>query len=263
MTSSGSPTISNTPLSPLFLREGTGGSAPLKEVRKRRLHEDIVQQFHTLIREGALNHGDRLPSEREMAEQFKVSRSSVREAIRSLELQGLVTSKPGAGTFISSENLDSVVALLASALTSGEDMLRDIFEMRHLLEPQIAALAAQRATKAEVERMRVILEDQQRQIARGDSGVEADTAFHFTLASATHNAALVKVVSAVEDILQRSRDQSLQEPGRPQRSLSSHGQILQMIEAGDAAGAQHAMEHHLAVVEPATISERSVISVQP
>lgn len=222
----------------------------IQTVKRRRLHEDIVQQFHALIRQGALKHGDRLPAERELAEQFQVSRSSVREAIRSLELQRLVVSKPGAGTFVNTENLDSVVILLASTLDAGFDLLRDAFEVRHLLEPPIAALAAQRATPEEVARLREILKDQQRQIDQGDTGVEADTAFHFALAAATHNAALIKVVSAVEDVLQRSRGQSLEEPGRSQRSLASHQQILERLEAGDARGAQQAMEHHLAVVEP-------------
>ena len=227
-------------------------------VKRRRLHEDIVQQFHALIRDGALKHGDRLPAERELAEQFQVSRSSVREAIRSLELQGLVVSKPGAGTFVSTENLDSVVALLASTFNAGADVLRDAFEMRHLLEPPIAALAAQRATPEEVARLREILEDQQRQIDRGDTGVESDTAFHFALAAATHNAALIKVVSAVEDVLQHSRGQSLEEPGRRQRSLASHRHILERVEAGDPQGAQQAMDHHLAVVEPSGLQSREI-----
>jgi GntR family transcriptional repressor for pyruvate dehydrogenase complex len=233
----------------------------LHSVKRHRLHEDIVQQFHALVRDGALREGDRLPSEREMAEQFNVSRSSVREAIRSLELQGLVISRPGAGTFINTESLDSVMALLAATLSTDVARLRDVFEMRHLLEPSIAALAAQRATPEEVGRMREALEEQVRQIARGQTGVEADTAFHFALASATHNSALIKVVSAVEDILQRSRGQFLQETGRSQRSLASHRQILQMVEAGDAAGAQRAMEHHLTAVEPATLNEMSAVSL--
>jgi GntR family transcriptional regulator, transcriptional repressor for pyruvate dehydrogenase complex len=230
-----------------------GSTGRIHSIKRRRLHEDIVQQFHALIRQGALKHGDRLPSERDLAEQFQVSRSSVREAIRSLELQGLVVSRRGSGTFINTDDLDSVVALVAATLNTGEDRLGDIFEMRHLLEPAIAALAAQRATKEEVARMRQILEEQRRQIEAGETGVESDTAFHFALASATHNSALVKVVSAVEDILQLSRDRSMQEPGRPQRSLASHCQILEKIEAGDVAGAQRAMEHHLTAVEPATI----------
>ena len=204
----------------------------IHSVKRRRLHEDIVQQFHVLLRQGALRHGDRLPAEREMAEQFKVSRSSVREAIRSLELQGLVVSRRGSGTFINTENLDAALDLVAANLNGGAAALQDVFEMRHLMEPHIAALAAQRATADEVAAMREILRQQQRQVDSGGTGVESDTAFHFALAAATHNSALVKVVSAIEDILQMSRDRSLQEPGRPQRSLESHSRILRMVETG-------------------------------
>ncbi len=220
----------------------------------RRLYEDIVQEFSSLIRQGVLKPGERLPSERVLADQLQVSRSSVREALRSLELQGLVISKRGSGTFINTDNLESMVALLASTLTSGADTLKHIFEMRHMLEPQIAALAAQRANKQEVAELGSILEEQVKEIADGGTGVDSDTAFHFAMASATHNSALVKVVSAVEDILRRSRNQSLQEPGRPQRSLASHREILGMIHSGDAAGARRAMEYHLTTVEPENLT---------
>ena len=235
----------------------------IRSVPRHRLHQGIVEQFLALIRQGVLKHGERLPSEREMAQRFKVSRSSVREAIRQLELQGVVVSRPGSGTFVDTESLDSVVTLIASTLISGVGTQSDIFEMRRILEPQIAALAAERATPEEVQRLREILEAQEGQIAAGDSGVEADTVFHFTLVSATHNSALVKVVSAVEDILKLSRDQSMQGPGRPRRSLSSHRRILKMIEAGDGAGARQAMEHHLTSVEPATLNRPLAISGQP
>lgn len=224
----------------------------LPGARPARLHEDIVRQFQSSIRQGELRHGDRLPSERNLAERFKVSRSSVREAIRSLELQGLVVSRRGSGTFINTENLDSVVALVAATLNSGDDALREIFEMRHLLEPPIAALAAQRATADEVEGMEEILAEQRGQIDAGATGVDSDTAFHFALASATHNSALLKVAGAVEDILQRTRSQRFQEPGRPQRSLASHREILDMVRDGDEKGARRAMEHHLTMVEPAS-----------
>jgi GntR family transcriptional repressor for pyruvate dehydrogenase complex len=234
--------------------------AEVHSVRRQRLYEDIVRQLHGLIRQGVLEHGAKLPSERVLAEQFKVSRSSIREAIRSLELQGLVVSKRGSGTFINTEDLDSVVALIASTLNSGSDTLKDIFEVRHLLEPPIAGVAAQRADPDEVHRLAEILEDQQRQIESGETGVDADTAFHFALASATHNSALIKVVSAVEDILRRSRDQSLQEPGRAQRSLASHRQILEKVKAGDAASATAAMEYHLTSVEPAILSHSQAAS---
>ena len=229
----------------------------------RRLYEDIVQEFSSLIRQGVLKPGERLPSERVLADQLQVSRSSVREALRSLELQGLVISKRGSGTFINTDNLESMVALLASTLTSGADTLKHIFEMRHMLEPQIAALAAQRANKQEVAELESILEEQVKEIADGGTGVDSDTAFHFAMASATHNSALVKVVSAVEDILRRSRNQSLQEPGRPQRSLASHREILGMIHSGDAAGARRAMEYHLTTVEPENLASDDPTNKEP
>jgi GntR family transcriptional repressor for pyruvate dehydrogenase complex len=226
----------------------------IQSVQRRRLYEDIVQQFHSLIRQGVLQHGARLPSERMLAEQFSVSRGSVREAIRSLELQGLVVSRRGSGTFINTHAIESVVALLASTLSAGNETMKEIFEVRHLLEPQIAAVAATRAGLDEVQRLADILEEQQLQLEKGESGVDADTAFHFALASATHNSALVKVVSAVEDILKLSRDRSLQEPGRAKRSLVSHRQILEKVKAGDAEGARVAMEYHLTSVEPAVLA---------
>ncbi len=226
----------------------------IRNVRQRRLYEDIVQQFHMLIRQGVLQHGARLPSERTLAEQFNVSRSSVREAIRSLELQGLVVSRRGSGTFINTQAIESVVALLASTLSAGNETLKEIFEVRHLLEPQIAAVAATRADQDEVRRMADILEEQRKQLQHGETGVDSDTAFHFALAAATHNSALLKVVSAVEDILRLSRDQSLQEPGRAERSLVSHRQILEKVSSGDAEGARMAMEYHLTSVEPANLS---------
>jgi len=229
----------------------------LQNLQGQRLHEAIVQRFHTLIQQGTLEHGAKLPAERALAEQLKVSRSSVREAIRTLELQGLAVSKQGSGTFINTQSLNAVATLMTSSLGEGlesdEAQLHDIFEVRHLLEPQLAALAAQRATPEDVERLSTILIEQQRQIMEGETGVDADTDFHFALATATHNATLVKVVSAVEGVLRQSRDQTLQQPGRPQRSLDSHREILEMVRTGDHLGARTAMEHHLTVVEPSSV----------
>ena len=225
----------------------------LQNLQGQRLHEAIVELFHTQIQQGVLVHGAKLPAERVLAEQLKVSRGSVREAIRTLELQGLAVSKHGSGTFINTQSLDAVATLMTSSLDLGEAQLHDIFEVRHLLEPQLAALAAQRATEEDVERLSSILVEQQRQIMEGETGVDADTEFHFALATATHNSALVKVVSAVEDVLRQSRDQTLQQPGRSQRSLDSHRQILEMVRAGDYLGARSAMEHHLTAVEPSSV----------
>lgn len=222
-----------------------------KVIKRRRLYQDVVGQIHDLIRDGTLKPGDRLPPERELAEQFEVSRSSIREAMRALELQGLVASRPGSGTFVSTDSLESLVAIIASSLGGAREYLDDIFEVRRLLEPQIAALAAERATEADINRIAEALEHQEQQIARGETGAEGDTSFHFGMAQATHNWAIVKVMSTIADILLQSRDLSLQAPGRPQRSLASHRQILDMVRRRDVEGARPAMEQHISEVEPA------------
>ena len=230
----------------------------IKAIKRRRLHEEIAQQIQELVWDGSLKHGDRLPPERELAERLQVSRSSLREAMRALELQGLVVSRPGAGTFINTERLDSVVSIIASCLMDSGEMLKDVFEMRRLLEPGIAALAAERATEEDIEHMEATLVEQAHQIDRGESGVEGDSAFHFAIAQATHNSALIKVVMAVADTLRESRDQSLQTPERANRSLASHQEILDIVHRHDVEGAHKAMEHHISVVEPASVPELAI-----
>ena len=222
----------------------------LKAIKPRRLYQDVVQQIRDLIQEGTLKPGDRLPPERDLAEQLQVSRSSLREAMRTLELQGLVVSRPGAGTFVNAETSDPMANALVAYLANGKDTLREVFEVRHILEPKIAALAAERATSEDIERLEETLARQADQISRGETGAEGDSAFHFSIAEATHNSALVKLVTTVADILGQSREQPLQAPGRPQRSLASHRYILDMIKQADSEGAREAMEHHISVVEP-------------
>ena len=175
--------------------------------------------------------------------------------MRALELQGMVVSRPGSGTFVSSETLEPLVSIIASTLTQANQALSDIFEVRHLLEPHIAALAAERATLEDCGRMEDAIQEQASQIAKGDTGVDGDTAFHFALAQATQNWALVKVISTISDILTQSRDHTMQTPGRPQRSLASHGQILDMVRRGDVESARGAMQHHIAEVEPAYVHD--------
>src|SRR3989337_945210 len=126
----------------------------LKVIKKTRIYQEVVSQIHDLIREGRLKASDQLPSERELAETFKVSRTSVREALRALETQGLVVSRTGTGTFVADLPIESLVAPLATLLIEEKSALADIFEMRKLIEPRIAALAAERATKRDIERMK-------------------------------------------------------------------------------------------------------------
>jgi len=221
----------------------------LKAIRKTRLYEEMVEQLHQLIDDGKLKAGDRLPSERELAETFRVSRSSVREAIKTLENEGMVISRPGSGTFITAVNVEAIIPPLASLLSRGKDALVDLFEMRCLVEPGIAALAAERATPADILRLKEICAEQEQQINRDTSAVDSDAAFHLTIGRATHNAALQRLVASIVEILKPIREKSLQTPGRAHKSLASHREILVAIERHDPELARQAMQRHIQAVE--------------
>jgi GntR family transcriptional repressor for pyruvate dehydrogenase complex len=236
----------------------------LKAIKKTRLYEEVVGQLHQLIDDGKLKAGDRLPSERELAETFRVSRSSVREAIKTLENEGLVTSRPGSGTFITAVNVEALIPPLASLLSRGKDALVDLFEMRCLVEPSIAALAAERATPADILRLKEIYAQQAQQIDHEDTGaVDSDAAFHLTIGRATQNAALQRLVASIVEILKPIREKSLQTPGRAHKSLASHREILVAIERHDPELARQAMQRHILAVEQNVLAPTPQTRHQP
>lgn len=220
----------------------------LKAVKRKRIYQDIVAQIRRLLGNGRLKPGDQLPSERELSEMLQVSRASVREAIRSLESMGLVEIRSGEGTYVVSA-VDTLLSPLAAAIRQQKDAVREIFEARRIVEPEIAALAAERANPSQVEKLEAILEEQARQIAEGKTGVEADSAFHSTLAQAARNKVFLRLNDAIVDSLRAARERSLQSHGRPARSLAGHREILKAIRAKDPGRARRAMLAHLEAIE--------------
>ena len=232
----------------------------LKAIRKTRIYEEVVNQVHEMVREGKFKAGDQLPSERELAETFKVSRTSVREALRALETQGLIVSRTGAGNFVADLPVESLIAPLAAMLIEEKSALADIFEMRKVIEPHIASLAAERATKRDIERMKKILDKQREAVSRGETGVEADAELHFAIGRATQNQALEKLVSGLMDILSHSREESLQTKDRRKASIESHRKILSAIEAHDTKKAREAMLFHIEQVEENVLSAKKPLT---
>jgi GntR family transcriptional repressor for pyruvate dehydrogenase complex len=220
--------------------------APIKSTR---IYEEIVRQIKSMIGEGRLKSGDQLPPERDLAEKFLVSRTSVREALRALESVGLIEIRPGEGTFVREVSVDALVEPLALVLLSQREMIGELFEARRVLEPTIAGLAARRATRDEVQEMERILDAQAREIAAGNTGLAQDAAFHAAIGTAAHNRAITRIVHAVMDLLAQSREEAIGTPGRPTRSHEDHRRILDAIRKGDALGAERAMLDHLVAVE--------------
>lgn len=231
-----------------------------KPVKKTRVYEEIVAKIKDMIEKGRFKSGDQLPVERELAEVFRVSRSSVREALRSLESQGFLESRQGNGTYIANLPVESLVNPLATVIFSEKDGQRELFEMRRLIEPQLAYLAAERATPDDIQTLEKILDLQEREIAKGEAATDVDKNFHYILAKATKNKFLIRITDNIMDLLVESRDKYLQVEGRPEKSVYRHRQVLEAIKAGDREGAMRLMRDHLMDIEsslfPATAGNR-------
>ena len=221
----------------------------IEPVKSTRIYEEIVRQVKQLIAEGKLRSGDQLPPERDLAEKFMVSRTSVREALRALQSRGLIDIRAGEGAFIRDISVDTLIEPLALVILPHREAVGELFEARRLLEPAIAALAARRATREELIDMERILDAQAKEVAEGRTGVTQDAALHSAIAHSAHNRAITRIVNALMDLLTQSREESLHTPGRPTRSHEDHRRILGAIKRRDDVGAQRAMLDHLIAVE--------------
>ncbi|MFQ5879616.1 MAG: FadR/GntR family transcriptional regulator [Dehalococcoidia bacterium] len=234
----------------------------LEPVRRAKVYQDVGDQLRRLIVGGRLRVGERLPSERELAQQLGVSRASVREAIRSLQEVGLLESRQGEGTFVREVDLERLREVFPSLLITQRGLIQELFEVRKIWEPAVAAYAAQRATAEDVATMTEILRRQEEKLGRGLMAIEEDSAFHYTVAAAAGNSIIVRVMDALMGLLAKSREQSLQMGERPQWSLEGHRRILAAVAAHDSPAAYQAALDHVERVE-SILSGEGVAAVSP
>jgi GntR family transcriptional regulator, transcriptional repressor for pyruvate dehydrogenase complex len=223
-------------------------------VRRNRVYEEVAKQIERLILK-KLQPGDKLPSERELADMLRVSRGSIRDAIRGLELMGLVEPRQGAGTIVREISANSVVNPFANALKRRKELVSELLDFRKMLEPPLAARAATHASSEEVAEMEEILRRQEEKQRQGDAAVEEDTEFHYSIALASDNSVVLKVIDILMDLLRDTRARSLQVQGRPQKSLSGHRRILAAIKRHDGDAAKAAMRRHLDDVEEIVLNK--------
>jgi DNA-binding FadR family transcriptional regulator len=216
---------------------------PLSRVVRRSAADEVGAQLVALIDSGQLHVGDRLPSEADLARRFGVSRPIVREALGRLQALGLTESRPGSGTFVSS----NVTRL---TLTFGQYSASDLNEVRRCLEVPAARLAAVRRTNQDVDKLRLILDDEDKATST-DETISRDTDFHREIARATGNMLFVRLVEDLREIL---KEQTLAVSTLRNRASSisrEHRAVLEAIIAGDGDTAAHAMNAHLDAVERA------------
>lgn len=217
-------------------------------IRRNRVHEEVARQIERLILE-KMSPGDKLPAERELAEMLGVSRSSIRDAMRRLEMVGLVQPRQGAGTVVREISTETLVSPLANVIAHRRQLVGELLDFRKMLEPPLAARAATHASAEEVAQMEEILRRQEKKVRGGELAMEEDSEFHYRIALGSGNSVVLKVLDVVMDLLRETRSRSLQSEGRPQKSLAGHRRILAAIRRRDAAGAETAMRQHIQEVE--------------
>jgi GntR family transcriptional repressor for pyruvate dehydrogenase complex len=214
-------------------------------IQQKRIYEEITTRLQTMVQNDDLKPGDRLPPERQLAIMFGVSRNSVREAIKSLEQHGMLVSRPGAGTFIAENNQASLTSAMGDAFARERHRLDDIFELRLLLEPQIAHLAAQRITQHELAELQDLMHAYKKNLEDDLPVFFFDQAFHDAIAAATGNQSIIRLMEQMHDLLRESRDEALQSPARNAKSMDDHQTILAALGAHDPERAREAMTEHL------------------
>lgn len=195
---------------------------------------------------GELERGDKLPSERELAEQFGVSRTAVREAVKALQEKGLIEVQPGRGTFVTAGTSNAVRQSLGRALQFQPDTAPgELVAVRELLEPQIAAMAAERAQPEHIAAMRRAVDAMDASMEEPERFIEADLNFHLALADATGNSLITLLIDPIVDLLREQRTRIFSVPGGPERGQKHHNRILEAVSSSNPDAAREAMKEHL------------------
>jgi len=217
-----------------------------KTIRSSRLYEQIVDQIEQAILKGELKPGDQLPAERELAEQFGVSRTAVREAVKALREKGLVEAFSGRGTFVTNgtsqamrQSLDLITRI------GGPDGSAQLAEVRAILEPEIAALAAGRIEEQLLVALREAVAVMDSSLEDPDTYIEADLDFHLALAEGAANPVILSLIDSIVGLLREQRLRIFSVEGGPERGQYHHKQILEAIEQRNAEKARAAMREHL------------------
>jgi GntR family transcriptional regulator, transcriptional repressor for pyruvate dehydrogenase complex len=217
-----------------------------KAVQTSRLYEQIVEQIEASIVKAALKPGDKLPAERELAQQFGVSRTAVREAVKALREKGLVEAYPGRGTFVTSGTPPSIRQTLDRMMRADQqDGTAHLVEVREILEPEICALAAARVDQEAIATMREAIAVMDSARRDPDAYIEADLDFHLALAEAAANPLILSLIDSIVGVLRDQRLLIFKVDGGPERGQYHHKRILEAVEHQDPQGARDAMRAHL------------------
>jgi GntR family transcriptional repressor for pyruvate dehydrogenase complex len=208
-----------------------------------------------MIRDGELNEGDRLPPERDLANQFGVSRTTLRDAIRELELLGYLAVRQGGGTVVRNPGGEALATPFRTLLRGHPHLAEDLVQFRHMLEPEVAALAATRCTDEDAAELRDALERQRRLVDAGRRLLAEDLGFHRLVARVAGNTTVLHVLNTLQALLHDLRSRMLT-GDQPDLGLQQHTAIANAIIDGDPDAARRAVHEHLEAVERSIVRDQ-------
>lgn len=214
--------------------------------RVERLSDQVAAQLLSMVKSNTIRPGEKLPSERELCELLGVSRTVVREGVRSLVAKGLLEVRHGGGTVVRAPDPALASEMMTMLLGAGSNVaFTHIQEVRRLLEVEIAELAAERRDDVDLERMEAQLMLMVQHATDPEHWAEADVAFHATIATATHNPLYLVLLSSIAGMLIEVRRTGIRLPDTPAKAYQHHQNIFTAIKARDRSGARKAMQNHL------------------
>ena len=217
------------------------------KITRTSLSDRVAAELQAMIRSGEYKPGDKLPTESELMEHFSVSRITVREAVRKLRTMNLLEVRQGDGTFVKELTPNSFMKPLLSMLSLDKENLRDVFEVRLVVECKAAELAAQRATPEQLENMRQLLQGMEESIAAGapEQYNEKDMLFHYEIMKSSGNRIIAAIGDMIVSMIRESISASISPPNALENSIRFHKKIYQAIADQDPAGAVSTMQQHL------------------
>jgi GntR family transcriptional regulator, transcriptional repressor for pyruvate dehydrogenase complex len=217
-------------------------------IARRKTYELVEERLLGLISSGRIGPGDAMPSERELAQQYAVGRSSIREALRMLESKGVIRSSGGA-SFTVAEFGNALNHSLDFLLSVDQADFSELFEVRHMLEAEASGLAASRHVEADIGEMRRQIHAMEAGLGDEQEFIIADLRFHLAIAQATRNRLIVHLMHAIRAQLQRSLTRSFHVPGSPRHAIEMHHVILEAIVAREPEEARRRMHEHVSLVQ--------------
>ena len=218
----------------------------LEAIRRQSLYHHIVEQLTRFITDNALKPGVRLPSERDLATTLGVSRNSLREAVRILEMQGMISVKPGLGMHINAVDMRSLETGIVTGLDTDYATLLDLHEVREIMETQAVRLATARATPEALASMQEMVDKTYEKTSKGALAIDEDLEFHLAIVKATGNRVLERTYNTVTDLLFEVRKAGvILKKGENLWVAETHQSILDPMVEGDAEMAVQAMREHL------------------